>query len=125
MRSVKRVLTAGPRKYGARRGQPGQQGQPDRQDRHSRFTPRAGDKAISANPDQDEVITDEVFCDTGDKVTGGGWELGANPSPNVQVLASHQWNGFDGTSGWRVQVFNHSTTTSYELFVQIRCADIA
>jgi hypothetical protein len=55
------------------------------------FYTRGGSQAISANPDQDDVLTDEVFCDSGDTVTGGGWELGTNPSPNVQVLAPVEW----------------------------------
>ena len=89
------------------------------------FYTRSASFSVSANPDQDDVITGEKFCDAGDEVTGGGWELGTNPSPNVQVLASHQWHSSEQAHGWRVQVFNHSTTTAYELFVQIRCADIA
>lgn len=61
----------------------------------------------------------QVFCDPGDEVVGGGFDLQPKGGANMTVFGSHPL----ADNGWNVTFYNQTETITFDWTVHARCAD--
>jgi hypothetical protein len=85
----------------------------------SDFYRRTADVDVSP---ADTYISAQVACDTGDLVTGGGYDI-TGPFTDIEKMNIYSNSAYSDNSGWSVSAINHGGDSV--LSVSILCANVS